>query len=331
MEMGVGLFPTEPVARMRDLIVRAEELGYDNVWVGDSQNIWRDSSVTLGAAAPRTSRVVLGTGVTNPVTRHPSLLASTWASLHELAAGRVALGIGVGDSSLATMGLNPVRLAQLERTVADLRALFRGEEVEEETSGARYRLSYLQEPIHVPIYIGASGPRILQLAGRIADGVIILVGTDPRFVTAALDSIAAGARQSGRTLEDLHLVLWTTTAIHPDPTTARDLVRAHVARTSMRPLPADVDPDQRRAIERIRAAYQYYEHMEPGATHGNLVPDDLVDLFALAGTPEECAPRVRRLAELGVNQVSIVPYVPPGGDRARTMADFADLVQRHAG
>lgn len=330
MKMGVGLFPTEPVARMRQLVVRAEDLGYDNVWVGDSQNIWRDSSVTLGAAAPATSRIVLGTGVTNPATRHRSLLASTWASLHELTAGRVALGIGVGDSSLATMGLRPVRLAQLEQSVAELRALFRGEEVVEETSGARYRLAYLEQPIDIPIYIGASGPKILRLAGRIADGVIILVGTDTRFIEAALDSVAQGAREAGRTLDDLHLVLWTTTAIHSDPTTARDLVRAHVARTSMRPLPAEVDPDQRQAIERIRDAYKYYEHMDPRATHANLVPDTLVDLFSLAGTPEECEQRVREIARLGIDQMAIIPYVPQHGDRAETMESFAGIVSRTA-
>lgn len=323
--MGVGLFPTEPPQRMCELAQHAERLGYANVWLGDSQNIWRESSVTLGAAAVGTSRVVLGTGVTNTVTRHRSILASTWATLHELTAGRVALGVGVGDSSMFTMGMRPARLADLERAVVDLRALLRGEEAREQSSGAAYRLAYVREPLDVPIYIAASGPKILRLAGRIADGVIVLVGTHPRFVDAALETVAAGAEESGRTLTDLHLVLWTPTAIDTDATRARDLVRSHVARVAMRPLPAAVDAEQQAAVERIRAAYDYYEHMQTAATHSHLVPDSLVDLFALAGTAEECAATLARLKRTGIDQVASIPYVAPTGNRADTMTTFAEI------
>src|SRR5882757_7041821 len=126
---GVGLFPTEPVEQIRENVRLAEELGYEHAWIGDSQNIWRESSVTMGAAAVGTSRIVLGTGVTNAVTRHRSLLASTWATLHELTEGRAALGIGTGDSSLRTMGLSPLKLAELERGALCAVGLERGEVV----------------------------------------------------------------------------------------------------------------------------------------------------------------------------------------------------------
>jgi 5,10-methylenetetrahydromethanopterin reductase len=236
------------------------------------------------------------------------------------------MGIGTGDSALFTMGLQPVKLAELEQAVDELRALFRGDEVVEDSSGAGYRLAYLEEPIHVPIYLGASGPKVLHLAGRIADGVIVHAGTDPGFIRTALDRIEAGARAAGRSLSDLHLVLWAPTAIDPDPTAARDLVRAHVARTVLRPLPSEVAPEQREAVERIRAAYDYYQHMEVRAGHSALVPDSLVDMFALAGTPQECGRRVQEIAELGIDQISIIPYVAEHGDRAETMAAFADIV-----
>src|SRR5262249_55803590 len=98
--VGIGLFGTEPVAPMVELVRTAEELGFANAWIGDSQNLWRDAYVTLGAAAAVTDRIVLGTGVTNAVTRHVSVLASAWASLAELAPARVAFAIGTGDSSL---------------------------------------------------------------------------------------------------------------------------------------------------------------------------------------------------------------------------------------
>lgn len=326
--MGVGLFPTEPVERMRYLVHHAEQLGYHNVWVGDSQNIWRESSIVMGAAAVGTSRVVIGTGVTNPVTRHRSALASTWATLHEMTGGRVAMGIGVGDSAMYTMGLKPAKLRELEEAIAELRTLWRGESAREGMSDAEYRLSYVDpaKPRTVPVYIGASGPRILELAGRVGDGVIVLVGTDPRFIKSALGTIAEGAAQSGRTLEDLHLVLWAPTAIDQDGVAARDLVRSHVARVVMRPLAAELGPEQNEAVERIRAAYDYYEHMQVEAAHSQMVPDSLVDSFALAGTPEECAARVREIKALGIDQIAIIPYVGATGDRAETMSAFADIV-----
>lgn len=325
LSKGVGLFPTEPVPQIRHYTHLAESLGYDNVWFGDSQNIWRESSITMGAAAVGTERVILGTGVTNALTRHRSLLASTWATLSEFVGGRVALGIGTGDSSLRTMGLKPLKLAELEQAVAELRALFRGESVVESSSGAEFHLGYLAAPIEVPIYIAASAPKILRLAGRIADGVIVLVGTAPHFVEAALATIEAGAKEGGRTLADLHVVLWTPTAIDDDRTHARDLVRAHVSRVVIRPLPAEVSPHLQSAVDRIRETYDYYHHMDTEADHADLVPDELVDMFALAGTPEECRERVRELAKMGLDQVSIVPFVRPGESREPTIRTFAEI------
>jgi len=238
----------------------------------------------------------------------------------------VALGIGTGDSSLRTMGLTPQKLAELEESIGQLRSLFRGEKVVEATSGADFHLNYLSGPVDIPIYIAASAPKILQMSGRLADGVIVLVGTAPHFIEAALATIEAGAAQSGRTLDDLHIVLWTPTAIAEDRTEARDLVRAHVSRVAIRPLPAQVEPALEKAIDRIRDSYNYYEHMNTEASHADLVPDELVDLFALAGTRDECAQRLKEIEALGVDQVSIVPFVRPGQSRGPTIRTFAEIV-----
>ena len=328
LSKGIGLFPTEPVAAMRDYVALCESLGYDNVWFGDSQNIWRESSTVMGAAAVGTERIVFGTGVTNAVTRHRSVLASSWATLSEYTGGRVVLGIGTGDSSLRTMGLKPLKLAELEQAIKELRALFRGEEVAEPSSGASYHLNYLDKPVDIPIYIAASAPKILKLAGRVADGVIVLVGTAPHFIQAALDTIEVGARESGRTLDDLKIVLWTPTAIQDDSTEARDLVRAHVSRVVIRPLPAPVDPHLQAAVDRIRESYDYYHHMDTEASHAELVPDELVDLFALAGTPAECEKRLSEISDLGIDQVSIIPFVRPGQSKEATIRAFADIASR---
>lgn len=325
VSMGVGLFPTESVHRICALTRLAEESGYSNVWFGDSQNIWREAYVTIGAAAAATSRIVIGTGVTNALTRHPSVIASAWATLSEMTGGRAVCGIGAGDSSLRTMGLQPMALADLERAVSDIREAWRCESVAERSGGTSYHLEYLSQPRDIPLYIAASAPKILRLSGRIADGVIVLVGTEQRFIDAALAAIDEGAREAGRSRTDLHIVLWTPTAIDVDASRAHDLVRAHVARVIIRPLPATLDEEKLAAIDKVRASYDYYQHMQTSAHHGDLVTDDLVDLFALAGTPESCRSRIAELKQSGVDQIAIVPFVPPGGDRAATIATFADL------
>ncbi|HEX6512712.1 MAG TPA: LLM class flavin-dependent oxidoreductase [Chloroflexota bacterium] len=324
MKRGVGLFPTADIGAMRQLTRQAEDLGYANAWYGDSPNIWREGYVSMAACAVGTERIIIGTGVTNPVTRHPSVMASTWATLAEWLPGRVALGIGVGDSALQTMGRKPTTLARLEQWVANFRKLLAGEEAVEEQSGKPFHLAF-PTPGKVPVYIGASAPKILRLAGRIADGVIMLVGTDPLFIEAGLRTVEEGAREADRSLADIDVVLWTPTSILDDRSAARAVVKAHVARIVIRPLPTDLPPDEMAHVDRIRKEYDYYQHMVNVADHGSVVPDSLVDHFALAGTPEECADQLSRIAQTGVNQVAIVPFVPPGDTRARVIDAFANL------
>jgi 5,10-methylenetetrahydromethanopterin reductase len=309
---------------MRQLTKLTEDLGYDNVWFGDSPNIWREGYATMAACAVGTERIVIGTGVTNPLTRHMSVISSTFATLAEWLPGRITLGIGAGDSALQTMGRKPVTLAHLEQWVKAFRALQAGQEASEEVSGQPFHLAY-PTPGHVPLYIAASAPKILRLAGRIADGVIMLVGTDPLFIEAGLRTIEQGAKEGGRKLADVDVVLWTPTSILDDRAAARAVVKAHVARVVIRPLPAELGPELMADVERIRHEYDYYQHMANVADHGAIVPDVLVDHFALAGTPDECAAQLERIRGTGLNQVAIVPFVKPGDSRARVIEAFAKL------
>jgi 5,10-methylenetetrahydromethanopterin reductase len=324
MKRGIGLFPTADIGTMRQLTKQAEDLGYSNVWFGDSPNIWREGYTTMAACAVGTDRIIIGTGVTNPVTRHLSVMASTWATLAEWLPGRVALGIGAGDSALETMGRKPSTLANLERWVGSFRRLLAGQEATEDQSGKSFHIAY-PVPGNVPVYIAASAPRILRLGGRIADGVIMLVGTDPVFIEAGLRTIEEGAKEAGRSLSDVEVVLWTPTSILDDRAAAREVVKAHVARIVIRPLPAELPPAEMAQVQRIRQEYDYYQHMSNVADHGSTVPDSLVEHFALAGTPDECAVQLRRISQTGINQVAIVPFVTPGDSRARVIDAFAAI------
>jgi 5,10-methylenetetrahydromethanopterin reductase len=305
---------------MTHLARRAEELGFSHLWFGDSHLIWREAYVNLAAAALSTSRVVLASGVSNPLTRHPSVVASAFATLAELAPRRVIVGMGLGDSSVETMGMKPARLAYFEQAIRQIRALLAGEEVELESGKI-----HLKHPVKLPIYVAASGPRMLELAGRIADGVIILVGVTSASIRQAREKIHAGARAAGRDPNELHLVLWVPCAVS-DKGAAKAAVKAHVARVVAHPLPFELDEKEQTVLEEIRRAYNYYQHMEQRASQAQVIPDWLVDKFAIAGTPSECRARVEELKGSGIDQIAIIPYGIGGGDREETLHRFASAV-----
>ena len=322
-EFGVGLFPTEPLPKMVQLAKVTEELGYSHIWVGDSHLIWREAYVNMAAMALSTTRVKLGTGVTNPLTRHPSVVASAYATLEEYAPGRTIVGIGLGDSSVETMGMKPAKLSYFEKTMAQMRQLLDGQEVQLETGKI-----HLLHPCKakVPIYIAASGPKMLELSGRIADGIIVLVGVADEYIAHARERIAAGAKAAGRKVEDVNLVLWVPCAVS-DSAPAKDAVKAHVARVVAHPLPYVLDPTEQKVLEEIRKTYDYYHHMDQQANHAEVIPDWLVDKFAIAGSVAECRAQLERIKKTGIQQIAIIPYSPPGGSREETIRGFAKAMK----
>ena len=294
-------------------------MGFTHVWIGDSHLIWREAFVNMAAVALNTSRVVIGTGVTNPVTRHPSVLASAYATLDEMAPGRFAVGIGLGDSSLETMGRKQARLADFEEAVAQMRAVIEGGEAALESGNIRLNFSQNRK---IPFYVAASGPKMLELSGRVADGVIILVGVDSGALEKAVARVAAGAESAGRKLSDIHLVLWVPCAVSEQPG-AKDAVKAHVARVIAHPLPFSLDDREQKVLDDIQQAYNYYQHMDQRASQARVIPDWLVDKFAIAGDPDECRAKVEELKRSAVQQVAIIPYDVGGADRGETLRLFA--------
>ena len=321
-QFGVGLFPTEPLQKMIHLAKVSEDVGFSHVWVGDSHLIWREAYINMAAMALNTTKVKLGTGVTNPLTRHPSVVASGYATLEEYAPGRMIVGIGLGDSSVETMGMKPSTLAAFEASLQQMRELFAGKEAELPTGRI-----HLLHPCKgkVPIYIAASGPKMLELSGRIADGIIILVGVADEYIAQAKERIAVGAQAAGRKLNDVNLVLWVPCAVS-DSAPAKDAVKAHVARVVAHPLPYVLDPKEQQVLQEIRKTYDYYHHMDQQANHAEVIPDWLVDKFAIAGTVAECRGQIERIKKTGIQQIAIIPYSPPGGSREETIRAFAEAM-----
>jgi 5,10-methylenetetrahydromethanopterin reductase len=329
VQVSLGLFPLETPSRIVTLATLAEELGYSCVWVGDSQMIWREAYVMLGAIAQATSRIGLATGVTNPVTRDPAVLAAAMETLQELSGGRARLGIGLGDSSVETLGWRPAKLADLKRAVQDIRGLVAGEEIHREGSSIPWHLTYATPGMRVPTYLAVSGPRIHRLAGRIGDGAIVLVGVDQLFLQAARQELEAGAAEGGRDLEaeGFRLVCWTPCSIGDDGHAARSAVKAHVARVLKRDLPFPLSAEDMAVVTEIREKYEYYEHMVAGTPHGEIVPDSLVEKFAIAGTPAEAREQLKRLAATGlVDEIALIPHAHDPAERERTVRLVGEML-----
>lgn len=331
---GVGLFPTEPPSRMLELIKLAEDAGFSTAYIGDSQMIWREPYVLLGAAAVVTRHITLATGVTNPITRDLGVIAAAWASLHEMIGDRLRLGIGSGDSSVETLGKKPSTLANLERSVEILRNLIGGKTVTSPETNAEIRLTYAKEGTSIPVYPAVSSPKIHRLAGKIGDGAIVLVGVDPQFLKASRRELEAGATEAGRSLKErnFRVVCWTPCSILDDGRAARSAVKAHVARILKRRLPFELDEPTMDVVNKIRQQYEYYEHMVVGTGHGEIVSDELVERFAIAGTPVEVRDQLQRLASSGlVDEIAIIPHTENPRDRDRVISLVGETIPASTG
>lgn len=329
--LGVGLFPSETTRTIADLAHLADSLGYDRVYIGDSQLIWREGYMTMAAAALSTSRAAIGAGVTNCLTRNLTVVASAMATLDEMTDGRAFLGIGFGDSSVYTMNKQPASVAHLERAIQVIRKLYAGETVE--LDGGQVHIAYATPGKKLPVLVASSGPKALQMAGRCADGVILSGGLCPEFLDYNLRLVQQGAAQAGRDLrrEGFKYIAWMPCCIKADGQAARDAVRAHVARVVNRPLPIEFDAETQRMIDRIRAEYDYHQHMAVGTHHGELVPDVLVEKFAIAGTPAECRSQLERSLELGqyIDELAIIPHATSADEKAAIMrALIQDTLER---
>ncbi len=319
--LDLGIVPTLAASEAVELAVSAEALGFDGVWVADSQSVFRDAFAILAICAVRTDRMLLCTGVTNPVTRHPAVLAGSFATLDELAPGRVVLALGRGESAVRTAGLVPASLERLEKAVVALRALLAGETTT--WNGEEIRMAWPVRP--VPIYLAASGPRTLRLAGRIADGVLFQVGAAPDLVRWALAQIEAGAHEAGRSIEDLVVCMRVGCAVADDPARAREAVSAYAsvaAKTIFDAVPEESLPAPLvEEVQALRRAYDYHEHAGEAARHGRFLTRGLLESVAIAGTPEEAAERLRELAGLGPDRIVITFAATDARTIARTLSE----------
>jgi 5,10-methylenetetrahydromethanopterin reductase len=304
-------------------VAEIDRLGYDALWLTDSSLHSRNCWAYLTLAARASQRLTLGTAVTNPVTRHPGVTAVAAATVAEISGGRVRLGIGAGDRPLLSLGERPARLADLEKSIEVIRALWAGQHVTAQGSSfalddAHYRFAPVPD---IPIWVSATGPKTLELAGRVADGVILLAGLHPEGITFALDHIGRGAEQAGRDARP-EVTVFAYGAIDDEDETAAFAAARTIAawfpQTS--PVYCEIAGLPAELVERVRTSYSGGEFQE-AAKAAEALPGDFVHRMALAGGSAEARQHIRNLAELGIDSVTVFPLGP---QRMRTVELFRD-------
>jgi 5,10-methylenetetrahydromethanopterin reductase len=320
IKSGVALQPVDPPETFEHMVDEIEGMGFEELWLTDSSLHARYVHVYLTLAARRTRNIQLGTAVTNPVSRHPAVTATAFATMNELAGGRAVMGIGAGDRPLLSLGMKPAKLARLEGSIEAIRALWTGEHIDYQGEGFSLVDAHMREPgpTSMPVYVSASGPKTLELAGRVADGVILLAGLHPDGLQWAIDHIDRGVSAAGRS-ERPKITVFAYGAIDDDADAALDAGRTIAAWfPQTAPVYCEMAGLSKELIEQVRSMYQGGEFQE-AAEAAKLLPEDFVHRMALAGDLDRAKDHLRNMRDLGVDCVSVFPL---GEDRMKTVRNF---------
>lgn len=318
MKFGIEFVPDKPISEIAELVRIAENVGFEYAWITDHYNN-KNVYETLALIAKRTETIKMGPGVTNPYVRAPAISASAIATIDELSYGRATFGIGPGDkATFDALGIpweKPV--TTIKNAITEIDTLLSGKKTE---GGAKLGgVKAMQE--HIPIYMGAQGPKMLETAGEIADGVLINA-SNPKDYEAALPLIKKGIDNAGKNIANFDVGAYTATSIGNDSEKAKNAARivvAFIAAGSPAPvlerhgLPEGIN-------EKIGAL------LGKGDFGGAIgaVTDDLLEAFSVCGTPDEFAPKIEALAEMGVTQY--VVGSPVGKNMVESIRLFEDVI-----
>ena len=309
--------PCSPVSEVAQFVSRCEVAGFDGVGILDSQMLERDVFVSMALAAQATSRIRICSAVLNPVTRHVSVMASAIKTVSEIAPGRAEFWIGRGFSSVQTIGVPPATVGEMRQCVLTLKSLLSGEDVTfngDATSRMRHGDAQLPR-----IFVAAHGPRTIEVAGEVADGVLLQVGLHPQAVELARQHLEEGASRAGRDPNDLEMVLCATTIIMDDQQEAREMARPLCVQRLVEKSHApylqaagidtgglDIPPE----LSELYPDIPHAEDWEKARRLCSFLPDDILaqmcDAIGLVGTPEYCAQLLQKAEANGIKHLYLM-------------------------
>lgn len=325
---GIEFVPMELFWKTTYYSIQAEKLGYDSVWITDHFNN-RNVYISLSFIANYTDRIKLGPGVTNPFLIHPVMTAQSIASLAEVAPNRVICGIGAGDrTSLEIVGVNmknPVRTVRetveiIRRQISRDKNEYNGS-VYQIKSGAKFNFK-VQE--NIPIYIGAQGPRMLQLAGRIGDGALINA-SHPNDIDRAMEQIQKGASRAGRNLNEIDIAAYTSFSVAETRKKAKKAVVPVVAYI-VAGSPNSILEKHEISVEEAKEIRSNLANRNWGEAFGS-VDSQMIDAFSICGTPEQCVEEIHKILRSGVTH--FVTGSPLGPDKKNAINLFGKEVFPH--
>ena len=322
--------PATPLPQVADMAQRLEAAGWDSLGMVDSQNLAPDPYVFLALAATATDHLQLMTGVTNVVTRHPAVTASSAFTLQAVSEGRFTLGIGRGDSALAHVGRSPARLAWFEQYLAAVCGYCRGEDVtfdsipplpdhiapsvddlnladQPDASRIRWASGRVQP---VPVEVAATGKKVIGATARHADRVMFALGAQPERVAWGVETAKAAAEEAGRDPSTLSFGAYVNVVAHDDPARARAIGRGSASLfirfSAMHgTVNGPADDSQRNVFETVHENYDMNHHARDTGSQASVIPDDFLDTFAVMGSVDHCVDRLGHLTELGLDRFSV--------------------------
>jgi 5,10-methylenetetrahydromethanopterin reductase len=322
---GIALIPNEPPNEFVRSVKLAEDLGYEHIWVCDSSLHGRDVYPYLTLCALNTKRAKIGINVTNPFSRHPAITANAIATVDEISGGRAILGVGTGDRPQAEIGFRPAKIAEMQEWMLLVRQLFAGEPITH--SGDVWRLKDAKLNCgwrrELPIYIAASGPRMLEFAGQASDGVIARIGLAAEGIAFALERLEAGAKASARTLDDLDVGIFINCCIYNDR--RRALLEARLDAAWYLKTVEKLAELVKVPPETMAAVQQAYSggHLDQAHAAADHVPEHIAQKFVLAGTPSEAREIVRQVGEHGIRRFEIFALGP---EKNQIMRSFGEHI-----
>jgi len=320
LKFGAAILGDISLSQVIRLSKSIENLGYDHIWVPD-ERFFRDIYSVMTTVAWNTSRVKIGTSITDPFIRHPALTATAIATVDEACMGRAILGIGAGISGFSQLGIKRDRPAlAIREAVTVIRQLLAGKVVDFDgkvVKAKKLQLNFKPTRRSIPIYIAGRGPKILELAGEIADGVIIGALASKNTLAYAMQKIQNGLARSKRSTQDIDVVSWVYVSISDDGEQARDLVRPMVgyallsSKSTLRDLGIreDVAGPIIEQLENLTTAEMM---TDKGVKITRQIPTEIVDELSLAGSPEEIVNKVVELRQAGVKNIALLPFPPEG-------------------
>jgi probable F420-dependent oxidoreductase len=327
MQFGFTLKPEHSATETVELARRAEAAGFDYGWLFDSHVLWRDPYPLLTLIAEHTERLRLGTCVTNPGTREPSVTASALATLNEISGGRMDLGIGRGDSARRVLGKPPITLANTEQAIVVIRDLVEGRPVTYEGTELHFPWTGSWK---LPVWVAGYGPMALAMTGRVADGVILQLA-DPDLIGWFVAQVREATIAAGRPADAVRVQ--AAAPLHVGP---RDvgrertrwfpaLVSNHVVDLVNR-YPREQLPESLTGYIHDRTGYDYHHHAEVGSSNAGFVGDEVTDRFCVIGEVAEILDKLEILADAGVDQFNV--YLMNGDEADQIERIGRDIIPR---